>query len=211
MGDSGVTGPCFQRRVHQSEKLGTGAQFEVCSHRFGVRTSSRVGQPYCNNTKNHWKRYYEDSSIDAAVKRTKFSIPVAEAVTDGRTETLPIGLGSPKQLHGFQLEILALSHSALRTLSNYWHGFDPQPQGGNLRPILVVERGRCSFKDMFLESGSKQRMPTTIRAKLCYAGGIARTINNPRRYRGGQCSCISKRPKRDRMHFEASQLRAFGS
>ena len=176
METSGVAGPFFQKRVHEGDKLGTGAQFEVYSHRVGVQTSSRVEQPYWDNTKKLWKRYYEDNSIDVAVKRTKFVIPLAEAVANQTTGTLPTGLGSPKQLHDLQLEVLALSHSALRNHRNIvkllaWGlDFDPQPQGGTLRPIspiLVVERGRCSLKDMFLESGPKQRMPTAIRAKLC--------------------------------------------
>ena len=176
METSGVTGPFFQKRIHGGDRLGTGAQFEVYGHRVGVQTSSRVEQPYWNYTKKLWKRNYQNNSIEVAVKRTKFVIPVTEAVANERAETLPTGLGSPKQLHDLQLEMLALSHSALRNHRNIvkllaWGlDFDPQPQGCALRPIspiLVVERGRCSLKDIFLGSDPKQRMPTIIRAKLC--------------------------------------------
>ena len=176
METSGVTGPFFQKRIHEGDRLGTGAQFEVYGHRVGVQTSSRIEQPYWNYTKKLWKRNYRDNSIEVAIKRTKFVIPVTGAVANERAETLPTGLGSPKQLHDLQLEMLALSHSALRNHRNIvkllaWGlDFDPQPQGGALRPIspiLVVERGRCSLKDMFLESDPKQRMPAAIRAKLC--------------------------------------------
>ena len=63
-----------------------------------------------------WKQYiyYGDNSIGISVKRSRFVIPVTEAVANERTETLSTGLGSPKQLYDLQFEMLALSHSALR-------------------------------------------------------------------------------------------------
>ena len=144
-----------------------------------------------------WKQYiyYGDNSIGISVKRSRFVIPVTEAVANERTETLSTGLGSPKQLYDLQFEMLALSHSALRNnrdvvkLLAQGLDFDPRPKGGNLwpiSPILAIERGRCSLKDMFLGSDPKRITPTEIRAKFCrdfskaLVGMHESSINHPK-------------------------------
>ncbi|KAF8538964.1 kinase-like domain-containing protein [Trichophaea hybrida] len=162
-------------RVHEAKHLGRGAQFQVYGqcHGVGDKTSYIIDQPYIDNTKKVWKREIPRSGIDVAIKRTLFTIPFSDQNLN--RSNLPLGFGSPDQLHNFQLEVLALCHSPLRNHRNIvqilgWGlDFDPQPNGtcmNPISPILIVEHANCTLRDLIVAT-RKRGLPVAIRQKLC--------------------------------------------
>jgi len=176
MKSTDVPGPYFLKRAHEGKYLGRGAQFQVYGQCHGIdggKTSYVIDQPYLDHVKKLWKRRYLDPSIDVAVKRTLFTLPVSDQNLD-RTK-LPLGFGSPDQLHNFRLEVLALCHNPLRNHRNIikilgWGlDFDPQPNGtcmNPISPILIVERANCTLRDLVVGT-RKKGLPIAIRRKLC--------------------------------------------